>query len=372
MKNYYAILEVPVGCPVAEIRESYRRLVQENLWNKETFAELKEAYEILTTPARRNEYDKATFGETFPAVEATEPPLVTSESSLRENSRHCPMGAAAQCPVINARVPLQETFCPECGFLLSGMPTEEFEPVNAPDPSRQTRLEDNTGRVHALRPGLNTVGRETTDVLLPDKTVSRRHAQIEVGEDGSVSVEDLERTNGTRVGGQTLAPGAARALADGDRVQFGSVDLRLRIVLPEETVDAAETASDGTREAAARAQLVTARGPSARQIPLVPGVTTIGRRAENSIVLRDDPYVSGNHAQIIAEEDTFRLTDLGSTNHTLVNGEELTANEPRLLATGDEIVIGGAAYRFERIGDEAEAPAPPEEDATEPTVGQTV
>ena len=370
MKNYYAILEVPVGCPVAEIRESYRRLVQENLWNKETFAELKEAYEILTTPARRNEYDKATFGETFPAVEATEPPLVTSDSSLRENARHCPMGAAAQCPVINARVPLGETFCPECGFLLSGMTAQEFEPVAAPDPTRQTRLEDGTGRVHALRPGLNTVGREGTDVLLPDKTVSRRHAQIEVADDGGVSVEDLESTNGTRVGGQTLAPGAARALADGDRVQFGSVDLRLRLVRPE----VADADVPEHREATpARAQLVTARGPSARQIPLIPGVTTIGRRAENSIVLRDDPYVSGNHAQIIAEEDTFRLTDLGSTNHTLVNGEELTANEPRLLASGDEIVIGGAAYRFERIegADEAPlaaaSPAPADEDA-----GQTV
>lgn len=352
MKNYYAILEVPVGCPVAEIREAYRRLVQENLWNKETFAELKEAYEVLTTPARRNEYDRATFGETFPVVEATELPLVTSDSSLRENARHCPMGAAAQCPVINARVPLGETFCPECGFLLSGMTSQEFEPVAAIDPTRQTRLEDNAGRVHPLRPGLNTVGREATDVLLPDKTVSRRHAQVEVADDGSVSVEDLDSTNGTRVGGQTLTPGAARAVADGDHVQFGSVDLHLRLVRPEA---AAATEEPERQAAVVRAQLITARGPSAKQIPLVPGVTTIGRRAENSIVLRDDPYVSGNHAQIIAEEDTFRLTDLGSTNRTLVNGEELTANEPRLLASGDEIVIGGAAYRFERITDAGEA-----------------
>nr|MDQ2688064.1 FHA domain-containing protein [Armatimonadota bacterium] len=167
----------------------------------------------------------------------------------------------------------------------------------------------------------------------------------------------------TRIGGQTLAPGVSGALADGDRVQFGSIDLRLRLVRPE--VSAGDMPEQ--REATpARAQLVTARGPSARHIPLVPGVTTIGRRAENTIVLRDDPYVSGSHAQIIAEEDTFRLTDLGSTNHTLINGEELTANEPRLLASGDEIVIGGAAYRFERITDADEAEAPPEPDAPAP------
>ena len=50
MKNYYAILEVPVGSDISVIRESYRRLVQENLWNKEVFVELKEAYEVLSTP----------------------------------------------------------------------------------------------------------------------------------------------------------------------------------------------------------------------------------------------------------------------------------------------------------------------------------
>ena len=65
LKNYYAILEVPVGCSLEEIRQAYRRLVQENLDNEAVFAELKEAYEVLTTPARRAEYDQAAWGETF-------------------------------------------------------------------------------------------------------------------------------------------------------------------------------------------------------------------------------------------------------------------------------------------------------------------
>ncbi len=363
MKNYYAILEVPVGCPTPEIRESYRRLVQENLWNKETFAELKEAYEILTTPARRNEYDKATFGETFPSSDPA-PVYATSESSLRENARHCPMGAAAQCPVINARVPLLETYCPECGFLLSAMPAQEFEPVAAPDPSGQIRLEDAAGRAHTLRPGVNTVGREATDVLLPDKTVSRRHAQIEVAEDGRVIVEDLGSTNGTRINGETLAANSARPLADGDHVQFGSVALSLR--LPQTTGEggtAEVPSSSGATPAKqehrdpepSRAQFVGMRGGVLRTIPLVPGVTTFGRRAENSVVLRDDPYVSGSHAQVIAEDDVFRLTDLGSTNGTLVGGKPLTANLPVVLEAGDEVAIGGTVYRFERLG----LPEPP-------------
>ena len=97
MKNYYAILEVPVGSPVAEIREAYRRLVQENLWNRETFAELKEAYEVLTTPARRNEYDKSTFGETFSFAETTAMPAAP-ETDTRRNARLCRWARGRNAP----------------------------------------------------------------------------------------------------------------------------------------------------------------------------------------------------------------------------------------------------------------------------------
>jgi pSer/pThr/pTyr-binding forkhead associated (FHA) protein len=88
-------------------------------------------------------------------------------------------------------------------------------------------------------------------------------------------------------------------------------------------------------------------GAVVREDPLVPGVTTFGRRAENTVVLRDDPYISGMHAQIIADGGTFRLTDLGSTNGTTLNGARMAPNEPATLQPGDEIGIGGLTYRFE-------------------------
>jgi pSer/pThr/pTyr-binding forkhead associated (FHA) protein len=387
LKNYYAILEVPVGCQITEIREAYRRLVQENLWNKETFAELKEAYEVLTTPARRNEYDKATFGETFPSGETTSMPLA-ADNGVGSSARQCPMGAAAQCPVINARVPLQETYCPECGFLLAAMAEREFEPVAQIDPARQMRLEDNTGRPYLLRPGINTVGREGTDVILAEKTVSRRHAQIEIGDNGQVMVEDLGSTNGTRIHGVPLTVGVAKPILDGQGVQFGSIDLRLHLpqITSEEgassaTPTAVPTATVmPTRSVPARAVLIGIRGRAQREIPLVPGVTTFGRRPENSVVLNDDPYVSGSHAQIIADNDVFRLTDLESRNGTLVNGTSLTANQPHELTEGDEVVIGGTAYRFERRSvpdteppqdDDAVAPEADEPTTVSETDGQT-
>lgn len=379
MKNYYAILEVPVGCPVTEVREAYRRLVQENLWNKEAFSELKEAYEVLTTATRRNEYDKATFGETFPDT-GGDAPLGVADVVQVAAARHCPMGAAVQCPVVSARVPLQETYCPECGFLLASMSAQEFEPVALPDRAHLPRLEDGAGRQFPLQTGPNIVGREAADVLLPDKTVSRRHAQLLVSDDGMVSVEDFDSTNGTRIEGSVVSVGMTRAVPDGAHVQFGSVDMRLRmptalkpaaLPLPQASVPApappqasapASPLPPHAPSPSALARLVSIRGGAKREFPLVPGVTTFGRRSENSVVLGGDPYISGHHAQIIAEGDTFRLTDLGSTNGTLVNGQALTANMPRPLLPGDEVILGSMAYRFERgtaLGSPDTPAAPP-------------
>lgn len=389
MKNYYAILEVPVGCPVTEVREAYRRLVQENLWNKEAFSELKEAYEVLTTATRRNEYDKATFGETFPDGDG-EAALGVADVVQVAAARHCPMGAAVQCPVVSARVPLQETYCPECGFLLASMSAQEFEPVALPDRAHLPRLEDSAGRQFPLQTGPNIVGREAADVLLPDKTVSRRHAQVLVSDDGMVSVEDFDSTNGTRIEGTVVSVGMTRAVPDGAHVQFGSVDMRLRMPqaaklapapVPKAPAPAPVPISAPaaapvplSAPASALARLVSIRGGAKREFPLVPGVTTFGRRSENSVVLGGDPYISGHHAQIIAEGDTFRLTDLGSTNGTLVNGQALTPNTPRPLLPGDEVILGSMAYRFERgttLGgpDASSAPAPlSQEKAASPPV----
>lgn len=360
MKNYYAILEVPVGGGLEEIRQAYRRLSQENMDNEAVFADLREAYEVLTTPARRAEYDLSAWGETFVAGGAAPPPRAAPGPPGR-----CPMGPEAQCPVVQGRVAPVDKFCPECGFLLAGLSVAV--PPGVAD-AGHPRLEEPGGRSHRLRPGLNMVGREGTDVLLPDKTVSRQHARVEVGDDGSVTVEDLGSTNGTQVNGALLVPHALRPLADGDRVRFGSVLTQLaqaEAPPPAPAAPAPDHAQAGAVSYPApvpppapafQAQVVELRDEGARTYPLVPGVTTFGRRAESSVVLQGDPYVSGSHAQVIAEGGEFRLTDLASTNGTLLNGERLAANAPVALADGDVLLIGGTPLRFERLGAKADAP----------------
>jgi pSer/pThr/pTyr-binding forkhead associated (FHA) protein/tRNA A-37 threonylcarbamoyl transferase component Bud32 len=61
--------------------------------------------------------------------------------------------------------------------------------------------------------------------LSDDSEVSRRHARISRGEDGTITVEDLGSANGTYVNGERLSGG--RALQVGDSVRIGSTTLQL-------------------------------------------------------------------------------------------------------------------------------------------------
>jgi pSer/pThr/pTyr-binding forkhead associated (FHA) protein len=69
---------------------------------------------------------------------------------------------------------------------------------------------------------------------------------------------------------------------------------------------------------------------------------SIGREAGNSIQLNDD-RVSRFHLKIHMDRDNFLLTDLESTNGTIVNGEETTM---KILRFGDVIRVGRTTMLF--------------------------
>ena len=80
------------------------------------------------------------------------------------------------------------------------------------------------GVVLALQPE-TTVGRAAGNgLVLPDETVSSRHALLRLV-DGRWWLEDLASTNGTRVNGRPVA--AATIVVPGDVLEFGGVRLRL-------------------------------------------------------------------------------------------------------------------------------------------------
>jgi len=76
-----------------------------------------------------------------------------------------------------------------------------------------------------------------------------------------------------------------------------------------------------------------------RKYPLDKVQTTIGRGPDNHIVC-DMDNVSRNHCKIFAGAGGSWIEDMGSTNGTFVNDEELSNR--RKLKNGDFIKVGGA------------------------------
>src|SRR6476661_5900160 len=82
----------------------------------------------------------------------------------------------------------------------------------------------------------------------------------------------------------------------------------------------------------------------ARMIELT-GAVTIGRTADNDIVLESDG-VSHCHAMLLAQPDGVTLLDLGSTFGTFVDTVQALPDAPMRLANGARISIGRALLRF--------------------------
>jgi pSer/pThr/pTyr-binding forkhead associated (FHA) protein len=68
------------------------------------------------------------------------------------------------------------------------------------------------------------------------------------------------------------------------------------------------------------------------------GPISVGKSAENDLVLDGDPAVSRVHARLERLGPAWCISDLGSTNGTTVNGERLFA--PRSIFDRDEVLVG--------------------------------
>ena len=82
---------------------------------------------------------------------------------------------------------------------------------------------------------------------------------------------------------------------------------------------------------------------------LSPGATVLGRTQDNQIVVNDGK-ASSHHAELRSTGQTYTITDLGSTNGTYVNDQQITRTVPHELQSGDRIRIGDTSYTFEIRG----------------------
>jgi hypothetical protein len=103
------------------------------------------------------------------------------------------------------------------------------------------------------------------------------------------------------------------------------------------------TGAEGADRTDRGAQLVMIeKGKAGKAFPLSKDRVIIGRLGESDLVL-SDPGVSRRHAEVRREDGRYVITDLGSTNGTMVN--EATIGE-RVLEEGDRITVGRTVLEF--------------------------
>lgn len=248
-----------------------------------------------------------------------------------------------QCPVCKTFNPAGLMFCKECGLIFDrALPDDAFGAPTVQLPV----LIDSNGREHPIRPGANTIGREA-DIMLADTQVSRRHASL-VSTEGAFTIEDLGSTNGTRVNGQALAVGQKRELQPGDTLSFGTFDVKLQLPGGGANVTQAFVSN---KTAAIKAPTIDESAAKlvadGQTWSLRAGVNTFGRKADNDVVI-SDPYVSGRHGVIEVGDDGVFLTDIGSTNGTMLNDAKLAPNMRTAMRDRDVIILGSLELRVVR------------------------
>lgn len=233
-----------------------------------------------------------------------------------------------------------------------------------------------------------TIGRDaSSDVVVAQNEVSRRHAEIVATERGYL-LHDYS-TNGVLVNG--LRVQQSQVLARSDVVRIGTEEFRFYAdVQPTPaytpSVPAAEPPAQpavarervapppptsGDETAASPAVSDDVASPAAPEEPAAAPVAArpllatfevineglskgrrfdihvplahIGRGAHNDVAIEDDS-VSETHAKLQRREDGWYLIDLGSTNGTYVAGSRV-ANERRLDGVPD-VRFGGVKLRF--------------------------
>jgi predicted component of type VI protein secretion system len=144
-----------------------------------------------------------------------------------------------------------------------------------------------------------------------------------------------------------------------DRLGLGEFGIQTRVVQPEHEQEepSAEEESGRTmiystagRVAEPLEERARARHQNAlllvdgKRMVVGPAGVTLGRSRQCDIVL-EDPNISRQHAEIRPRGGAWVLTDLGSTNGSLINGRRI--EHPEVVKPGDEIEIGTSVIRFE-------------------------
>ncbi len=157
------------------------------------------------------------------------------------------------------------------------------------------------------------IGRDSTnDIVINEPVVSAHHFQIIREHNQLVLVHPhpavSQTTNGLLYQGKHIQGSEPfrHVLHNGDVFRIGNAQGTLVTL----------TFHDGS----GTAQTPT---PDIQPIQLGASQLTIGRSPDNAVTLTH-PQVSAQHASIVREGNSYRINDLGSTNHVYVNGQRVS------------------------------------------------
>jgi len=189
------------------------------------------------------------------------------------------------------------------------------------------------------------VGRENCDLSYPrDTLLSMRHASLAVRE-GKLLLKDLGSQSGS-----FLRQRQDGELSPGDIFLLGRELFRFTTQSLDEAQ--AKDAAQGTvawtvppklqkGPLTAKLEHIKLNGEIVAEFKLEKPETTLGRTT-GDLVFKDDPYMSGTHARIVAQPGRFLLQDLRSRN-----GVYRRVRTEVELRDGDEFFMGEQLFHVE-------------------------
>jgi ABC-type multidrug transport system ATPase subunit len=241
------------------------------------------------------------------------------------------MRAEAQPPHLPTVAVVQNTAAVTMGTQIAPPLGESTEADGIPslEISTNTHTEIQT---YKLTKAVINIGRDSAnEIIINEPTISSFQVQIVREGEELVLIHPhpsrSQTANGLFYQGRKIAGNEQfrKTLTRGDIFRIGDVDGTLVTL----------TFNDGS----GRAQDIL---PELHPIPLDMPLITLGRHPDNMVVL-NHPQVSSHHARMESMKGTYRIVDLGSTNHVYVNAQRV---RERLLTVGDEIRIGPFKLTF--------------------------
>jgi pSer/pThr/pTyr-binding forkhead associated (FHA) protein len=202
-----------------------------------------------------------------------------------------------------------------------------------------------------------SIGRTSeNDIILDNRGVSRKHAQIEFSDKGALII-DNDSLNGTFVNHRKVNESF---LQDSDTITIGKFDL---VFFQESQPVKKISDMDGTmvlntrkqkelvhqdsedKEVAAAAGgtvLLALDGSEKKKVRVANDITTLGKSSFANVQVRGF-WVSKLQAKIIREGESYTILNIGHSGKTKVNGEIARS---ATLKNGDIIEVGKSVFRF--------------------------